>query len=102
MRNYIKEGSPIRIISDVGPRGSAVLTKEAYMADEAPQLPPTKSAAKRQRVPGPTNEEKQGLSAALQKHLRELRPDLSIEDLTKVGSTFYNDLLKAKKASKAG
>lgn len=41
-----------------------------------------------------SNEEKQGLAAQLQKYLKEQRPDLTIKDMCKVGSTFYLSLHK--------
>ena len=92
MKTFKKEGYP-DIRAEVGPQGEKILTKEGYMSDEAPQTP-----AKRKQE-GLTNKDKQDLAANLQRYLKELRPDLSLQDLSKVACTFYVSILNQKKSS---
>ena len=46
------------------------------------------------------NEEKKNLAAMMLKQLKTTRPDLTDEEVCKVGATFYQDALRRKKIVK--
>lgn len=95
MRRFVKEGYE-PIIAGFGPGGARVLEQLGYKEESVAN---GNSKANKKKVSAKSklsNEEKQGLAAQLQKYLKEQRPDLTINDMCKVGSTFYFSLHKQK------
>ena len=88
----------LKIEVDVRDGGEAVLTRLGFQK-QGDQM--KEATEVKRKIKGLSNEEKQNLAAILQKTLKEFRPDLSINDQSKVASTFYNGLLKQKKTEKA-
>lgn len=89
MRVYRKEGYE-PITAAFGPDGESVLAKLGYIEGEVGM------ATKAKKTPKPASngsrEDNKELAAALQRHLKTLRPDFTLQDMRKVGSAFYLSL----------
>lgn len=94
-RTYINsEGKTLK--AAFGRSGEVVLEKLGYKPQGGSMT--TEQAPKKRKVHGLSNEDKAGIAAKIQRDLKEKMPDLSINDLCKIASTFYTSTLKQKKS----